>query len=83
MYEVTKDDLLDRDIKKFNKKMTKRKTYWTITRTTGFIIIGLMNTVLLRPEDIGTWKNYAGYTFLAIAIFDIIYSLVQLRKENK
>ena len=63
--------------------MTKAKTYWTIVRTIGFIIIGFMNTVLLKPGDIGTWKNYVGYAFLAFAVFDTISVSIQLRKGKK
>jgi len=33
-------------------------------------LVGLMNTVLLRDTDIGTWKNYVGYLFLLIFIIN-------------
>ena len=46
---------------------------WTIIRTLTFLIIGLMNTALIKPEDIGTWENYVGYTFLLVAVLDAIY----------
>jgi len=40
------------------KKNTYRKLIWTTIRTLTFLIIGLMNTVIIKPEDIGKWKNY-------------------------
>lgn len=55
----------------------KHKTTWTAIRTLLFIIIGLLNTVFIRPEDIGSWKNYAGYAFLIIAFFDTLFLLKQ------
>ncbi len=63
--------------------MTKAKVYWSIVRILGPLIIGLMNTVLLRPEDIGTWKNYVGYAFLVIAVLNTIYLSTQLKKAKK
>ena len=51
-------------------KNSKGKTSWTIMRTLLFFIIGLMNTVFIRPEDIGSWKNYVGYLFLLLAVID-------------
>ena len=50
----------------------KKKT-WTILRTALFFIIGLMNTVLIRPEDVGSWKNYLGYFFLLLAVVDSFF----------
>ena len=52
--------------------MTPRKQTWPIFRTALFILIGLMNTVLIRPEDVGSWKNYAGYAFLVMALVDVV-----------
>jgi hypothetical protein len=61
-----------------------KKLNWQIIRTLLFIIIGLFNTVLIRPEDIGTWKNYLGYALLIIAVFDIISIIRQiLTNKNK
>lgn len=59
---------------------------WQIIRTILFIIIGLFNTVLIRPEDIGSWKNYLGYTFLVIALFDtvsVVRKLIKRKSETK
>jgi len=49
------------------------KKYWPILRTLTFLIVGLFNTVLIRPEDVGTWKNYTGYIFLVIGIVDSFF----------
>lgn len=58
--------------------MTTNKRTWTIIRTIGFIIVGLFNTVFIKPEDVGTWKNYVGYAFLVLAVFDIIFLIKPL-----
>ena len=48
------------------------KKYWPILRILTFLIVGIFNTLLIRPEDVGTWKNYTGYGLLIIGIFDAI-----------
>ena len=53
--------------------MTKVNIYWSISTIICLIIVGLMNTVFLKPEDIGTWKNYIGYAFLIGAVLNIVY----------
>ena len=59
-------------------------------KLTGYIIaalaalfVGLMNTVFIRAEDIGSWKNYAGYLFLIIAVIDtfILVKKIVNRKD--
>ena len=35
-------------------------------------IVGIFNTILIRSEDIGSWKNYAGWIMLIIAAADTI-----------
>ena len=52
---------------------------WHVLRTVGFWLIGLFNTVLARPENIGTWKNYVGWAILALAVMD---SILLIRKER-
>ena len=42
--------------------------HWPIIRA-----ILLLNTVLIRPEDVGTWKNYLGYAFLFMGIIDAFF----------
>lgn len=63
------------------------KKIWPFFRTLIFIVVGLFNTVLIRPEYIGSWKNYTGYFFLALAVFDIaafIWGRLKLgRKQEK
>jgi intracellular septation protein A len=58
------------------------KRHWAIARTLLFVIIGLLNTVFIRPEDIGTWKNYLGYGFLLIAVIDIFFIIKKYYKRN-
>lgn len=62
--------------------MKSLKKHWTIARTLLFVIIGLKNTVFIRPEDIGTWKNYVGYGVLLVAIVDIFFLVKQYLKRN-
>lgn len=52
---------------------------WHLQRTLLFWIIGLFNTVLVRPEEIGSWKNILGWVLLGIALVD---SIALYRKEH-
>ena len=60
------------------------KVGWSIIRTATFILVGLMNTAFIRPEDTGTWRNYAGYLFLLMAVVDAYFTIrnVVKRKDN-
>ncbi len=62
--------------------MNKKQT-WGILRTALFIIIGLFNTVLIRPEEVGTWKNYLGYALLLIGIIDAFFIVKKSIRKNK
>ena len=60
--------------------MNERRPYqlvWQIQRTLLFWIIGLFNTLLIRPADVGTWKHWLGWLLLALALIDTISLLVQ------
>ena len=59
---------------------TKKINYAIIIVTT--LIVGLFNTLLLKPEDVGTWKNYAGYAFLVICVVNIGIFLRMLLKKK-
>jgi len=62
--------------------MSRSKLIWNIIRTLTFITVGLFNTVLIRSEDVGTWKNFIGYIFILCAILDIV-SLFFKRKRSR
>jgi len=62
--------------------MKSKKQNWRIARTLLFVVVGLMNTVFIRPEDIGTWKNYLGYGLLLIAVIDIFFIIKNYYKRN-
>lgn len=63
--------------------MKSTNKYWPYIRTALFIIVGLLNTVFIRPEDIGTWKNYLGYALLVIGLIDALFLLRKsLSKED-
>lgn len=53
---------------------------WHVQRTVLFWIVGVFNTAMLRPEDVGSWKNWVGWAFLAIAAIDTV---ALLRKEAR
>ncbi len=55
------------------------KNIWTIFRILTFYIVGMFNTVLIKQEDVGTWKNYLGFLLLLIALIDTIVFI----KKNK
>lgn len=56
--------------KEFEIEMKAKFNHWPVIRTLLFLILGMMNTVLIKPEDIGTWKNYVGYGSLLAAALD-------------
>lgn len=58
----------------------KKKSLFLILFVIASLLIGLMNTIHLKPEDIGTWKNYVGYGFIIIAV---INSLSYIYKSSK
>jgi len=60
--------------------MKRSNHIWQYLRPILFIILGLFNTVLIRPEDIGSWQNYLGYAFLVLGFID---ALVVIRKHRK
>lgn len=49
-----------------------RKAVWRVQRTVLFWVIGLLNTVLLQPEHVGSWRHWVGWTMFAIAAADTI-----------
>ncbi len=56
---------------------------WAVIRTAIFLLVGLMNTAFIRPEDIGSWKNYSGYFFLLLAVVDSFFLIKNFRKKLK
>ena len=59
------------------------KKTWSIFRTLGFIIVGLFNTLFIKPEDLGTFKNYLGYLLLVIGIVDTVFLIRNHLKAKK
>jgi len=39
-------------------------------RTVGLWVVALFNTLLLRPEDVGSWRTWVGWAVLALAVVD-------------
>jgi hypothetical protein len=48
------------------------KAVWHLQRTLLLWIIGLLNTMLIRPAEIGSWKNLVGWALLVAAVVDTI-----------
>ncbi|WP_321369523.1 hypothetical protein [uncultured Draconibacterium sp.] len=63
--------------------MKKNRTLSLIIIIVTTLIVGLFNTVLLRPEDVGTWKNYVGYAFLLICLVNVVILLIILPRKRK
>lgn len=63
--------------------MKKNRTLSLIIIIVTTLIVGLFNTVLLRPEDVGTWKNYVGYAFLLICLVNVVILLIIPRRKRK
>jgi hypothetical protein len=54
------------------------KDLWHLQRTLLFWVIGILNTALIRPAEVGSWKNLLGWAVLLLASVD---TLVLIRKE--
>lgn len=63
--------------------MKNTRYIWNAIRILTFIVVGAFNTILIRPEDIGTWKNYLGYFLLVFALYDIVTSVIRYRKSRR
>ena len=63
-----------------SKKTNKLAPIILIVLTT--LLLGLMNTVFVKPEDEGSWRNYVGYLFLLIAAVNIVVLIIKLRKPS-
>ncbi|MBX3044687.1 MAG: hypothetical protein KIT33_05945 [Candidatus Kapabacteria bacterium] len=42
-----------------------------------------MNTIFIKPEDVGTWRNYIGYGFLLLAIVNTLLIIKHLFIKEK
>lgn len=46
------------------------RALWHLQRTLLFWVIGVLNTGLIRPAEIGSWKHVVGWGFVALAALD-------------
>ena len=60
----------------------KNSIIWIIVRIIVLLIVGLMNTVFIAPENAGTWRIYFGYLLLAIVLYDIVRLVRRLIAKN-
>ena len=58
------------------------KKIWPVFRFCIFIVLGLMNTVFIKPELVGTLENYIGYALLVLALVDIVF-FVKTKIQSK
>lgn len=66
------------------KDYTKnRMTIWRYFRTPFFLIVGSMNTIFIRPEDVGTLKNKVGILLIAMGVLDTFFILFHLVKRKR
>ena len=59
------------------------KTILAIIIIVTSLIVGLMNTVLIRSEEVGSWRNYVGYLFLIIAVINFYFLIRKNFIERK
>lgn len=62
--------------------MKKNNLTWKIILILMLVIVGAFNTIFIRPEDVGSWKNYVGYAFIISAIVLIISIFFGRNKKN-
>ncbi len=56
------------------------KDVWHVQRTVLFWIVGLLNTVLARPEQVGGWRTWVGAVLLVVAAADTVALFLKERK---
>jgi hypothetical protein len=59
------------------------KISWPPIRTLLFIVLGLINTVFIKPEDLGSFKNYLGYGLLIMGLIDAFFLIRSKIKSRK
>lgn len=58
------------------------KSQWPVARTALLWVLGVLNTLLIAPGQVGTWRNDLGYLFLVLAAIDTIHHVVRLRRRS-
>jgi hypothetical protein len=58
------------------------KAVWHLQRTVLFWILGLLNTALIRPGDVGTWKHWLGWVLLLLAATDTVALFLKERQSG-
>ncbi|MEW5844321.1 MAG: hypothetical protein AB1775_13755 [Bacteroidota bacterium] len=54
--------------------------WWIIFRIVVFVALGLLYTVFISPEEMGTWKYYFGFVLLFIALVDVVRLIKTFKK---
>ena len=53
-------------------RVAGRADVWHVQRMVLFWIIGVFNAAMVRPEDVGSWKNWLGWLLVALAVMDTV-----------
>lgn len=56
--------------------------WWIVFRIVVFAVLGLLYTVFISPEEMGTWKYYFGFVLLFIALIDVVRLVRTLKKKE-
>lgn len=59
------------------------KNVWHVQRTVLFWILGLLNTVLVRPEHVGGWRTWIGAALLVLAAADTVALFLKERGATR
>lgn len=49
------------------------RSLWHVQRTLLFWIIGILNTALIRPENVGSWRHVVGWIIIILAAVDTVH----------
>lgn len=49
------------------------RSLWHVQRTLLFWVIGIFNTALIRPEEVGSWQHVVGWIMVILAVVDTVH----------
>ena len=62
--------------------MKSKFTKWPRFHSYIFLLLGLMNTVFIKEQDVGTYKNYLGYAFLVFVFLEMLIHFINKYKNH-
>jgi hypothetical protein len=63
--------------------MKNKKIIHIVVRFVAFTAVGLLYTVFIKAEDIGTWRNYLGYACLFLALINLVQFIRYYAGKNR